>query len=255
MISSRFEIPGLAAGVVADVRAGVRDGASDLLPDRVGRVEHQDCALRGARRRRHLLFGLLQVHDPATSLCEAAVRELERLPVAAVEALGDVACELQVLLLVVSDRDQIGLVEQDVSGHQYRVGEEASGDEVVLLRLLLELGHPAQLAVARDRAQQPSGLGVRGDMALDEDGRAVRVDSSCEQHCSEVERRVAQLVRVVGDRDRVQVDDAEEGFALLLRGRVLAEAARVVAELLRAGGLDAAEDAHCSRLQYRNYIS
>jgi hypothetical protein len=42
----------------------------------------------------------------------------------------------------------------------------------------------------------------------------------------------------------VQVDDAEEGFALLLRGRVLAEAAAVVAEVLRSGGLDAAEDAH-----------
>jgi hypothetical protein len=34
----------------------------------------------------------------------------------------------------------------------------------------------------------------------------------------------------------VQVDDAEEGLALLLRGRVLAEAADVVAEVLGAGG-------------------
>jgi hypothetical protein len=42
----------------------------------------------------------------------------------------------------------------------------------------------------------------------------------------------------------VEVDDAEEGLALLLRRRVLAEAAAEVADVRVAGGLDAAEDAH-----------
>jgi hypothetical protein len=51
----------------------------------------------------------------------------------------------------------------------------------------------------------------------------------------------------------VQVDDAEERLALLLGGDVLAEPSAVVAEVLRASGLDAGEDAH-GRLQYRNYI-
>ena len=49
-----------------------------------------------------------------------------------------------------------------------------------------------------------------------------------------------------------QVDDAEERLALLLRGGVLAEAPAVVAEGLRAGGSDTAEDAHLTS-QYRNY--
>ncbi len=56
-----------------------------------------------------------------------------------------------------------------------------------------------------------------------------------------------QVGRVVVDRDRVQVDDAEERLAQLLRLRVLAEAADVVAEVLVARRLDAAEDSHrCS---------
>ena len=50
--------------------------------------------------------------------------------------------------------------------------------------------------------------------------------------------------RVVVDGDRVQVDDAEERLAVLLRRRVLAEAADVVAEVLVAGRLDAGEDPH-----------
>jgi len=42
----------------------------------------------------------------------------------------------------------------------------------------------------------------------------------------------------------VEVDDAEEGFALLLRLGVLTEAARVIAEVLCASRLDPGEDAH-----------
>ena len=59
-----------------------------------------------------------------------AVRHDERLAEAAVEALGDVARELEVLPLVVADRDDVGLVEEDVARHQHRVGEEAGGDEL-----------------------------------------------------------------------------------------------------------------------------
>ena len=115
------------------------------------------------------------------------------------------------------------------------------------VRLVLELRHPVQLAEARHGAQQPSRLGVRGDVALREDGRALGVEPGREQHRREVERLLAEVVRVVLDADRVQVDDAEEALAALLRRGVLAEAADQVAEVLVARGLDAGEDAHlCS---------
>ena len=152
------------------------------------------------------------------------------------------------LALVVADRDDVGLVEQDVAGHQDRVGEEAGGDELLPLALFLELRHPAELAVARDRAEQPGRLGVRLHVALAEHRRALRVESRREEHRREIERPLVEVLRVVLDGDRVQVDDAEERLALLLRRRVLAEAADQVAELLRAGGLDPAEDAHASHL-------
>jgi len=53
-----------------------------------------------------------------------------------------------------------------------------------------------------------------------------------------------QVARVVLDRDRVRVDDAEERLAELLRLRVLAETADLVAEVLVARRLDAGEDEH-----------
>jgi hypothetical protein len=149
-----------------------------------------------------------------------------------------------VLPLVVADRDDVGLVEQDVARHQHRVREEAGGDELALVGLVLELRHPLQLAEARDRAEQPRRLRVRGDVALHEDRRALGVEAGGEEHGREIERLLAEVLGVVLDRDRVQVDDAEEALAALLRRRVLAEAADQVAEVLVARRLDAGEDAH-----------
>ena len=103
------------------------------------------------------------------------------------------------LALVVADRDDVGLVEQDVARHQHRVGEEAGGDELVPVGLVLELRHPAELAEARDRAEQPGRLGVRGHVALREDGRALGVEAGREQDRREVERLLAEVVGVVLD--------------------------------------------------------
>ena len=132
------------------------------------------------------------------------------------------------LPLVVADRDDVGLVEQDVAGHQHRVGEEAGRDELPPLRLVLELRHPAQLAVARrrPRAARPPRR-ARVTWLWQKTVERSRVEPGGEQHRGEVERPLAQVVGVVLDRDRVQVDDAEVRLALLLRGCVLAEAADV----------------------------
>ena len=73
-------------------------------------------------------------------------------------------------------------------------------------------------------------------VALREHGRAFGVETGREQHRRQVERLLAEVVRVVVDADRVQVDDAEEAFAALLRGGVLAEAADQVAEVLSPVG-------------------
>jgi hypothetical protein len=149
-----------------------------------------------------------------------------------------------VLALVVADRHLVGLVEEDVAGHQNWIGEEACGHRLLALPLVLELCHPAKLADRGHGAEQPGGLRVGGDVALHEDGGALGVDSGREEHRGEVEGRLAQRFRVVRNRDRVQVDDAEERLAQLLGGRILAKAAAVVAEVLRARGLDPREDTH-----------
>ena len=65
-----------------------------------------------------------------------------------------------------------------------------------------------------------------------------------QQHRRQVVEVVAQHRRVVGDRRRVQVDDAVDPLAALLAGDVLDDRADVIAQVLAAGGLDSGEDAH-----------
>ena len=56
----------------------------------------------------------------------------QRLAEAGVEPLGDVAHQLDVLALVLADRDLVGPVGQHVGGLEHRVEEQPGGDEVAL---------------------------------------------------------------------------------------------------------------------------
>ena len=138
------------------------------------------------------------------------LRHDERLAVAGVEAFGDVTRELDVLALVLADRHRIDVVEQDVRGLQDGIGEEADGDEVLLLGLVLELRHPAELAVARRARQQPGALRMIRVVALDEERAALGVDPGGKEESGQGERRLPEIVGVVRHRDRVEVDDADE---------------------------------------------
>ena len=75
--------------------------------------------------------------------------------------------ELDMLLLVLADRNVGGLVKQDVRGLQHGIGEQTDRRAfAVLARLLLELRHSVEPADARGALQQPSQLRVRRDRAL-----------------------------------------------------------------------------------------
>ena len=99
-----------------------------------------------------------------------------------VEFLGDVAGQLQMLLLVVADRHMRGAVDQDVGGHQVRIGEQPDrGVLAVLAGLLLELRHAVEPAHAGDAVEDPGELGVLGDPALVEDDVLLRIDAGGEE--------------------------------------------------------------------------
>ena len=92
-----------------------------------------------------------------------------------VELLGDVARQLEVLLLVLADRHVRGAVGQDVGRHQDRIGVEADGRVLaVLAGLLLELRHAIEPAEPGHAIEDPGQLGVLEHLALVEEDALLR---------------------------------------------------------------------------------
>src|SRR5262249_56517145 len=103
---------------------------------------------------------------------------VDRLSEVVVELLREVARELQVLLLVLADGYMRGTVNEDVGGHQGRIGVETDGGILaVLARLLLELGHAVEPAEAGDAVEHPGKLGMLGEPALVKYDVFLRVDT------------------------------------------------------------------------------
>ena len=227
-----------------DVAPGVGDGGADLPPDHVRWVEHLDEAEFGGERGRHAARGILEVHDLRAELAVRPLGYDERLAEALVEPLREVAGELEVLALVFPDRHDVGVVEEDVGRLQHRVGHQPDREARLRRRLLPELRHAPELPVGSHALHHPCQARVLGYVALDEERADVRIEAAGDQERGQVERRLAQLVGLLGNRDRVQVDERVERIHLVLLRHPAADGAGVVAEVLLARRLDPRENAH-----------
>ncbi len=149
------------------------------------------------------------------------------------------------LALVLPHGHAVGLVDEDVGRLEHRVGEEPHRDGGLLLlgRLVLELGHPPELAEGGQAAEDPRELGVLGHVGLGEERGPIGVDSRRDQDGGQVQRRGPQRGRVLGHRDGVEVHDHDERVVLVLIGHPLTDGADVVAQVHLTRRLDAGEHA------------
>ena len=105
--------PLLEVGERVGQRLGIGLGAADLQRDRVGVVGHVDARIIRGVGFRHLLGAVAQAHDPGRLAEDLRLGQRKEVAlVAAVERAGDVARQLQMLLLVLADRDVRRLVER-----------------------------------------------------------------------------------------------------------------------------------------------
>src|SRR6202022_822833 len=112
---------------------------------------------------------------------------------------------------------------------------------------ILELGHALQAADRGKALEDPGQLRMRGDVRLDEH-RLVGLDPAGQVDGGEVEGVFPERGRVLGQRNGVQVDDAEDVVVLVLVADPIADCAEVVANVEATARLDAAEH---SRLRCR----
>jgi hypothetical protein len=211
-------------------------------------VDQVDTAGVGVVGLRHLRGRVLQTHHPGARGRGDRLGDHERVAETMVEPDGDVAGDLDVLALVVADRDLVRVVEHDVGGLQRRIGEQPGRHELVLAlgALVLELGHPRQLAVADRALHDPAQLVVLGHVALYEHRRDVGSRPMAKNIAASDIVWLAEHAGLVGDGECVQVDDAVERVAGVLPGDPVAQRPEVVAEVHVAGRLHARQHT-CAR--------
>ena len=163
-----------------------------------------------------------------------------------VHSLRNVAGELDVLPLVVADRDEARVVKKDVGGHQRRIGEKPRAGALALLAaLLLELRHALEPTQWDEALQDPRELGVRRDVRLDKHG-LVFPDPTGLEDGGKVQRVLPKSGRVLWHRDRVEIHDAEDVLVAILVTHPVANRAEVVADMEATAGLDPGKDTRLS---------
>ncbi len=168
-----------------------------------------------------------------------------------VELHGDVARELQMLLLVVADRHMRGAVDEDVGRHQARIGVEAEGGLLAILAgLVLELRHAVHPAEAGDAIEDPGKFRMLRHRRLIEDDMLFRVDAGGDEGGGDRADLARHVLVDELRRQRMQVDDAIDAVVVFLQRHELADRAEIVAEMEVAGRLNAGkyERLECSHV-------
>ena len=159
-----------------------------------------------------------------------------------VEALGHVAGQLHVLLLILPHRHKVRLVEQDVRRHQAGVGKQAGVDVVgVLGGFVLELGHAGQLAEHGVALQHPGQLRVLVHVGLDKNCVALRVQTAGDVLGHLLQSAAAELRRGLAHGDGMHIGHKVEAVELVRPGAPVLDGPQVVAQVELAAGLDAGE--------------
>ena len=146
------------------------------------------------------------------------------------------------LLLVLTYRHQIRLVKQDIRRHQGGVGKQAAIDVFRILgRLVLELGHTAQLSKHGIAVEHPAQLCMLVYVALDKQGVLLRVQSAGNVLRQLFQGAAAKIRRVLANRNGVQI---RHKIKAVIRVRPLCpilDGSQVRAQGQVSGRLDAGE--------------
>ena len=164
-------------------------------------------------------------------------------------SVREAACQLQVLFLVLAYGHEVGVVDQDVHGHQGGVGQQTGVDTLVgliaydflfylvalgmdaqgLARLVLERGGAHQLADAHVHVHQQIHLRNLGHVALDVDGVLVGVEAGGQVFRQDVLHVLVQHLRVGMRGEGVEVGHEVTAVVVVLHAHEVAQGAVIVA--------------------------
>ena len=131
------------------------------------------------------------------------------------------------------------VVQQNVSGHQRRIGIKPKRMFLgVTTSLVLELGHPVHPTDAGDAVENPAKFGVGRHLRLIKQNGFGRIKASCQIPSGDFACGFCQFRRVLPNRDRVHINHTINCFHLPLHADEPFDRAKIVAKLQAARGFD-----------------
>lgn len=163
---------------------------------------------------------MLEIHDSRTHLRRNRAWNDEGVTKSSVEANCDIACDLDVLPLIITNRYFVGIVKQDVCCLEGGICEQPCRYEFSLASggLVLELGHSTQFAIADQTFHHPTQLVVLRYVGLDENSGNIRFEANCKKNGCQMQRALAENTRLIRDRQGMEVDYSVKYVCLMLSG-------------------------------------
>ncbi|MPM37082.1 hypothetical protein SDC9_83688 [bioreactor metagenome] len=146
------------------------------------------------------------------------------------------------LLLILTHRHQMGLIQQNVRRHEAGVGKQAGVDVIRVGRgFILKLGHARELAEHGVAVEHPGKLGVLRHMGLDENDALVGVQPAGDKLGKQLQTLAAQVGGVLPHGDGVLIHHAVHGVVLVLQQHPVAQGSQIIAQGDFSAGLSSAE--------------
>ena len=187
--------------------------------------------------------------DVFIDLLEGQHEEFLASAVHVVKARGHIAGHFQVLNLIASHWDAVGVEHQNVGGHQNRVAEKTHGHAGVGVFARVLIGFQESLVGVRTvheplgahAVQHPIEQRNFGDVALTVERHAFGVEAAGKPACRNLHAALFNAVGIVTFDERMQVGHEKEAFHVVAFGSLHAGAygTAVVSEVKRARGVDA----------------
>src|SRR3989339_1967084 len=122
------------------------------------------------------MFRVIESHDTCALLSDLWFWNHEGLPKTFVESFSKVAGKFYMLLLIFADRDNLGVIQQDISSHQNRVVKESNTDIFPFASgFIFVLSHAFKFSHRSNTIQDPTKFCVFIHTRLLEQNRFFRV--------------------------------------------------------------------------------
>ena len=158
---------------------------------------------------------------------------------------GDVARNFKMLLLVLAHGHDMGVVEQNVCSHKYRIIKKPRIDVAEPVGLVFKAVGIGQHRVGREAVEVPSQLGALGQVALGIKHGALRIQSAGQPGGCRGQKVCLARLGVFDGGQRMQVRNKQKGLVRRVFSQFNSrkDCAQHVPEVLASAALNSGEDA------------